>query len=142
MGRKRDKQLLLRYTSEEKKLIEDVLKDTGLNNNDGILKILKDYKEKQRKEGLEGISSPFMIVIVERILIIYCPIGQPICYNSNQKGSEFNMYDNSRRTRNVQLALWFTKEEKQQIYDLAKKLNLKLTELIIMLVKERSEKDE
>ena len=44
--RKRDKQLLLRYTSEEKKLIEDILKDTGLNNNDGILKILKDYREK------------------------------------------------------------------------------------------------
>ena len=44
--RKRDKQLLLRYTSEEKKLIEDVLKDMGLNNNDGILKIIKDYKDK------------------------------------------------------------------------------------------------
>ena len=46
MGRKRDKQLLLRYTSEEKKLIEDILKDTGMNKNDGILKILKDYREK------------------------------------------------------------------------------------------------
>ena len=46
MGRKRDKQLLLRYTSEEKKLVEDILKDTGLNNNDAVLKILKDYKEK------------------------------------------------------------------------------------------------
>ena len=44
--RKRDKQLLLRYTSEEKKLIEDILKDTGLNNNDAVLKILKDYKDK------------------------------------------------------------------------------------------------
>lgn len=46
MGRKRDAQLLLRYTSEEKKLVEDVLKDTGLNNNDAILKIIKDYREK------------------------------------------------------------------------------------------------
>ena len=44
--RKRDKQLLLRYTSEEKKLIEDILKDIGLNKNDAILKIIKDYREK------------------------------------------------------------------------------------------------
>ena len=44
--RKRDKQLLLRYTSEEKQLIEDVLKDIGMNKNDAILKILKDYREK------------------------------------------------------------------------------------------------
>ena len=44
--RKRDKQLLLRYTSEEKKIIEDVLKDTGLNKNDAILKIIKEYREK------------------------------------------------------------------------------------------------
>ena len=44
--RKRDKQLLLRYTSEEKKLVEDILKDTGLNNNDALLKILKDFKDK------------------------------------------------------------------------------------------------
>lgn len=44
--RKRDKQLLLRYTSEEKQLIEDILKDTGLNKNDAVLKILKDYKNK------------------------------------------------------------------------------------------------
>ena len=46
MGRKRDKQLLLRYTSEEKKLVEDVLKDIGMNKNDAILKLIKDYKEK------------------------------------------------------------------------------------------------
>lgn len=46
MGRKRDAQLLLRYTTEEKKLIEDVLKDTGLNKNDAVLKIIKDYREK------------------------------------------------------------------------------------------------
>ena len=44
--RKRDKQLLLRYTTEEKKLIEDILKDTGMNKNDAILKIVKDYKDK------------------------------------------------------------------------------------------------
>ena len=44
--RKRDKQLLLRYTSEEKKLVEDVLKDIGMNKNDAILKLIKDYKEK------------------------------------------------------------------------------------------------
>ena len=45
--RKRCKQLLLRYTTEEKQLIEDVLKDTGLNNNDAVLKIIKDYREKK-----------------------------------------------------------------------------------------------
>ena len=44
--RKRDKQLLLRYTTEEKQLIEDILKDTGMNKNDAVLKILKDYREK------------------------------------------------------------------------------------------------
>ena len=44
--RKRDKQLLLRYTTEEKKLIEDILKDTGLNKNDAVLKIIKDYRDK------------------------------------------------------------------------------------------------
>ena len=44
--RKRDKQLLLRYTSEEKKLVEDVLKDMGMNKNDAILKIIKDYRDK------------------------------------------------------------------------------------------------
>lgn len=44
--RKRDQQLLLRYTTEEKQLIESILKDTGLNKNDAILKIIKDYKEK------------------------------------------------------------------------------------------------
>ena len=44
--RKRDKQLLLRYTSEEKKLVEDVLKDMGLPNNVAILKIIKDYRDK------------------------------------------------------------------------------------------------
>ena len=44
--RKRDKQLLLRYTTEEKKLVEDVLKDMGINKNDAILKIIKDYIEK------------------------------------------------------------------------------------------------
>ena len=46
MGRKRDAQLLLRYTTEEKRLIEDILKDTGLNNNEALLKIIKDYKDK------------------------------------------------------------------------------------------------
>ena len=50
------------------------------------------------------------------------------------------MQDNSKRTRNTQLALRFTQEEKQEMCDLAKKLNMKLTELIIMLVKERIEK--
>ena len=44
--RKRDKQLLLRYTSAEKQLIEDILKDTGLNKNDAVLKLIKDYREK------------------------------------------------------------------------------------------------
>ena len=44
--RKRDKQLLLRYTTEEKKLVEDILKDIGLNKNEAILKILKDYRDK------------------------------------------------------------------------------------------------
>lgn len=46
MGRKRDAQLLLRYSSEEKKLIENILKDMGMNKNDAILKIIKDYKNK------------------------------------------------------------------------------------------------
>ena len=67
--RKRDKQLLLRYTTEEKKLVEDILKDMGMNKNDALLKILKDYREKQITEGLEGFSSPFMIIIVERLFI-------------------------------------------------------------------------
>lgn len=50
------------------------------------------------------------------------------------------MQDNSKRTRNTQLALRFTQEEKQLMYDLAKKLDMKLTELIIMLIKERIDK--
>ena len=79
--RKRDKQLLLRYTSEEKQLIEDILKDTGLNKNDAVLKIIKDYREKQRKEGLEENSSPFMIIIVERLFIISIPIYLNNVYN-------------------------------------------------------------
>ena len=45
MGRNRDTQPSLRNTSEEKTLVEDILKDTGLNKNDGILKILKDYRD-------------------------------------------------------------------------------------------------
>lgn len=49
------------------------------------------------------------------------------------------MQDNSKRKRNTQLALRFTQEEKQQMYDLAKKLNLKLTDLIIMLVRKEQE---
>ena len=50
------------------------------------------------------------------------------------------MQDNSKRTRNTQLALRFTQEEKQLMYDLAKKLDMKLTDLLIMLVKERIDK--
>lgn len=50
------------------------------------------------------------------------------------------MYDNSKRTRNVTLGLRFTQEEKQQIYDLAKKLDMKLTDLLIYLVRKESEK--
>lgn len=50
------------------------------------------------------------------------------------------MQDNSKRTRNTQLALRYTKEEKQLMYDLAKKLDMKLTDLLIMLVKERIDK--
>lgn len=50
------------------------------------------------------------------------------------------MQNNSKRTRNVTLGLRFTKEEKQLMYDLAKKLDMKLTDLLIMLVKERIDK--
>lgn len=50
------------------------------------------------------------------------------------------MQNNSKRTRNTCLSLRFTQEEKQQIYDLAKKLDMKLTDLLIMLVKERIDK--
>ena len=50
------------------------------------------------------------------------------------------MQDNSKRTRNVTLGLRYTQEEKQLMYDLAKKLNMKLTDLLIMLVKERIDK--
>ena len=49
------------------------------------------------------------------------------------------MFDNSKRTRNTCLSLRFTKEEKQQIDDLAKKLNLKLTELILYLIRKEQE---
>ena len=67
--RKRDKQLLLRYTSEEKQLIEDILKDTGLNKNDAILKIIKDYKEKQENEEPEVKIRFFLLQQVERLFI-------------------------------------------------------------------------
>lgn len=49
------------------------------------------------------------------------------------------MQDNSKRTRNTQLALRFTQEEKQQIDDLAKKLDMKLTDLLIYLVRKEQE---
>ena len=45
------------------------------------------------------------------------------------------MQNNSKRTRNVSLGLRFTKEENQQIHDLAEQLNMKLTELILYLVR-------
>lgn len=50
------------------------------------------------------------------------------------------MQNNSKRTRNTCLSLRYTQEEKQLMYDLAKKLNMKLTDLLIMLVKERIDK--
>ena len=50
------------------------------------------------------------------------------------------MQNNSKRTRNTCLSLRYTQEEKQLMYDLAKKLDMKLTDLLIMLVKERIDK--
>ena len=52
------------------------------------------------------------------------------------------MQDNSKRTRNTQLALRYTQEEKQLMYDLAKKLDMKLTDLLIYLVRKEQENNE
>ena len=49
------------------------------------------------------------------------------------------MQNNSKRTRNTCLSLRFTKEEKQEIYDLAKKLDMKLTDLLLKLVRKEQE---
>ena len=49
------------------------------------------------------------------------------------------MQNNSKRTRNTCLSLRYTQEEKQQMYDLAKKLNMKLTDLLIYLVRKEQE---
>ena len=46
------------------------------------------------------------------------------------------------RKRNVTLGLRFTKDEKQLMYDLAKKLNMKLTDLILYLVRKEQENNE
>lgn len=50
------------------------------------------------------------------------------------------MQDNSKRNRNTCLSLRFTSEEKQEMYELAKKLDMKLTDLLIYLVRKESEK--
>ena len=46
------------------------------------------------------------------------------------------------RKRNISLGLKYTQEEKQLMFDLANKLGMKLTDLIIMLVRKENESNE